>query len=173
MRRILIASVGAAVAAYIWGFLFWNVFPLQNLVLESVGDQPALVDTLFSDLGGAGYYLVGSADGGGQLATVFLNEGRMSFGTMLLMGFLHMLITMAITAWFVSMIPQLPPVYAARVTVVASIGLIVAVGANLGDPVWWNQPWGWNVLQAVYDLTLWTAGGFVIAAVIKPDAEQG
>ena len=90
-------------------------------------------------------------------------------GGILGLGFLHMVIAVFLMAWVVSMIPQLPDRYGMRVVVVGSIGLVAAVGSNLGDPIWYNQPWSWHVVQAVYDFTFWIVAGLAIAWFVRSE----
>lgn len=180
MKRVILGSLVAAVVIFFWGFLYWNVLPLRNAATLAAPDEQELMREL-SALPESGTYQVpdprnsgteeeyGSRLGQGPVALVLLRrEGGPLFDPMVLLkGFLHMLVTTFLIAIALRMARL--PTFGSRFVLVLVLGLAAATFANLGEPIWFYQPWGYHILQAFYDLTVWSLAGLVLAKLVRPE----
>jgi hypothetical protein len=180
MKRVVIGSVLAALVVFMWGFLYWNVLPFRNSATQAAPDEPALAQALAA-LPGTGTYQIPDLRanasqeaylgryGEGPVALILLHkEGvNLSDPSMFINGFLHMLVTsllIGLVLWKARL-----ATFGARFGLVFLAGLAAAIFANLGEPIWYYQPWDWNLLQFGYDLTVWILIGLVMAKFVQPE----
>ncbi len=181
MKRQIIGVALAAVAVYMWGFLYWGATTIPYLAWQATNDDAAAGQALLEHFPVSGtYYLPGMyndeetrnklSDAGPVGFVHIQREGRPVVDTSTMRnGFLLMLAT----AFLISVIlkralPALPS-YADRVGFVALLGLTAVVMIDCGDAVWWNTPWGWKVYQIFYDLVAWVIAGLVLAKFVRPE----
>ncbi|HEY2290257.1 MAG TPA: hypothetical protein VGM86_06085 [Thermoanaerobaculia bacterium] len=184
MRKILIGSLLAAIAVFIWGFLYWNVFPLKNNVFTPVPDERGLAQELGRYLSSSGAYaipdprsspdpkgFVGNLENGPIAEILYQKEGSPAVsGGRLLAGLIHMFLSALLMALLLNLaLPQLRS-YGSRVTFVLLAGLAGAFFAHLGNPIWFHQPWSYHIFKTVYDVTCWALAGLVLARFVRPDA---
>ena len=67
-------------------------------------------------------------------------------------GWLHMFVCALILGWILA-VRSRPTPFGSRYCILALAGTAAALWSNLGKPIWWHQPWAFNLLYAVYDLT--------------------
>lgn len=184
MKKVIIASVIGAVVLFVWGFVFWALLPIGPMIF-STADEPAstaLVEAL-KDLPESGTYSVPPADlftsdpeefirqhEAGPNATVFLYlEGRppMSVSTYVF-GYLNMLVAVFVAASLLHWAAGALTSYAMRIVFVVAVGLVGVVLSDLGNPLWWNQPWGLYVANAIYHVSGWCLVGLALAKIVAP-----
>lgn len=181
MKRLILGSLLAAFIVFMWGFLYWNVLPFRNAVTLPVPDEASMSQTLGA-LPETGTYqlpdlrasesaeaLVGRMSQGPIAYILLRKEGaNASDPSMFINGFLHMLIT----ALLIGLVLRRTALatFGARFGLVFLAGLAAAIFSNLGEPIWYFQPWGWHILQAGYDLTSWALIGLVLAKFVQPEA---
>lgn len=178
MKRVFFGSLAAAVVLFAFGAAFWTC-PIPYAYVEkpatSSGDLAA---ALREHLPNDGLYLVPGIDADpavsqkayrqGPVATLhYRREGvePMSPGV-LGTGFVHGWITTALLA-LVLHVAALPR-FGQRVTVVTLAGIACANYMNLGDGIYWFQPWPWLILNASYNATAMLLVGLVLGALVKP-----
>lgn len=180
MKRVILGSLVAAVVIFFWGFLYWNILPFRNAATLAAPDEQGLMQQL-SALPESGTYQVpdlrnsgseeeyGNRLGQGPIALILLRrEGGPLFDPMVLLkGFLHMLVTTFLIAIALRMARL--ATFGARFALVFVVGLAAAIFANLGEPVWFYQPWDYHLLQAGYDVTIWALAGLVLAQFVRPE----
>lgn len=180
MKRLILGSLVAAVVVFLWGFLYWNVFPFRTAATLPIPDEPALAQALQA-LPESGTYEVpdlhaGQADeeligrlGQGPIALVMLRREGVEWPNpaTFIGGFLHMLVTALLIGAALRMANLAS--FGARFGLAFVAGLAAAIFANLGEPIWFYHPWGYHVLQAGYDLTIWALIGLVMAKFVRPD----
>lgn len=184
MGRLITGAVLAAIAMFIWGFLYFTVNPMARAVFQRAPDDAAAQAALLEVLPETGTYVIpGNMEDeaafaelheAGPIAFVhYTGEGRPVMSShVLLYGFLHMLITALLIGWLLRMAAPGLPGYGARVGFVALAGLTASVFTHIGAIIWWSLPAGWFVFAAVYDLTAWIVAGLVLAkfAVSAPQS---
>jgi hypothetical protein len=184
MRKAFVGSLLAAIAVFIWGFLYWNVLPFKTAVFTPVADERGLAQELSRHLASSGAYAIpdlrsspdqksflGNLESGPIAEIVYQKEGSPAVtpGRMLA-GFAHMFLSALLMALLLNMaLPQLRS-YGSRVIFVLLAGFAGAFFAHLGNPIWFHQPWSYHILKTVYDVTCWALAGFVLARFIRLDA---
>ncbi|CAN5336509.1 hypothetical protein BH24PSE2_BH24PSE2_24470 [soil metagenome] len=184
MSRVTIGAVLAAIAMFIWGFMFWGVSPLPYSVLERVADDAETQAALLDHFPASGAYLIPGnmseeavyteLHEAGPVAFVqFSREGRPVMApSVFLYGFLHMLVTAFLIGWLLRMAAPGLHGYLQRLGFVTIAGLAASFFAHVGAIVWWGLPAGWILLTAVYDLTAWIVAGFVLAGFASSAARD-
>ena len=172
MVKSALGALLAAIAIFMWGFLYWGTGladPFTHMTGEA---ETAIGDALKTNLAGDGVYFVPDAKVGteaewaqrmaaGPVAMInFRSGGTAPMTTTMALGFLHMLVTTLLLAALLHYIVP-AATFAARFQLVVAIGVIATVFAHLGQPIWWHWPWTHAIIGAIYDL-----GAYVIAAAI-------
>lgn len=184
MKRIVVGALLSAVALFVWGFLYWNVFPFQAQVFQRVPDEPALAAQLSSALPESGVYFIPSPAPGeamepvlqrftaGPIAQmIFLREGAAPVSPgKFLAGFLHMLVSALLMGALLAMAVGVLGSYGSRVTFVLLAGLAGAFRAHLGTPIWQHHPWDLQLLYFFYDVIAWLLAGLILARFVRPEA---
>jgi hypothetical protein len=186
MKRLLIGSVLAALAVYLWGALFWYGPGTAALYTEVI-DQQTLREDLLAQLRGSGTYRIpwdpqdieGTMEllHQGPVATIHFHRDGVDprNAGMLTLGFLHVLVSVLLFAAALRMVAGTLPRYADRARYVVLFAAAAAVFANLGGPIWWQEAWSFHLIHAIYDFTSWLLAGLVLAAFVPPEplpAEQ-
>ncbi len=178
MKRVFFGSLAAAVVLFAFGAAFWTC-PIPYAYVEKPATSSSdLAAALREHLPNDGLYLVPGIDADpavtqkayrqGPVATLhYRREGvdPMSPGV-LGTGFVHGWITTALLA-LVLHVAALPR-FGQRVTVVTLTGIACANYMNLGDGIYWFQPWPWLILNASYNATAMLVAGLVLGALVKP-----
>ena len=179
MKRLLIGSVLASLAVFLWGWMFWNG-PLTSAVYTEILDQDTVANDLLAQLRSTGVYFLPydphdwqdtmERQRRGPVATIhFRREGvEPQSPGILVRGFLHVLISVVILAFALRMAASALPRYADRMRFTALLALAAAVFANLDQPIWWHQTWGFHLVNAFYDFSAWLIAGLFLAAFIQP-----
>ncbi len=186
MKQLAFGVVLAALAMFVWGFLFWGV-PWPNPAYShlSEADEAALWETVRDHVPETGVYYLpdvqreGTMEAAvarhrqGPLAKVMVHaEGAevMSAGVFI-GGFLHMLVSAFLLALLLRGAAPVLGSYGRRVAFVVLAGLAVAVWANLGEPIWNYHPWTHELTNAVYDWTSCIVAGLVLARFVRQPVE--
>ncbi|MDX1548809.1 MAG: hypothetical protein R3247_17555 [Rhodothermales bacterium] len=183
MKKLLLGTFLATLTLFIWGFLFWGTpWPnpaFQHLDLE---DEVAVWESLRDHIPASGTYYFPDVqrEGGfeaaaarhdeGPLATVMIHAEGMPVMSpaVFVLGFLHMFVSALLMALLLRTAAPALTTYRRRAGFVASVGLVVAVWANLGEPVWNYHAWSFELMQAAYDWTSWILAGLVLARFAVP-----
>jgi len=179
-RNLLLGSLVAAVAMFVWGFLFWTT-PLGRMTISHGvrGDvaQRALSTAFVEE----GVYVVPDMDGAeeaeswaaqhrrGPIATVFFRPGGaepMAPSTFL-SGFLHMWATCLLLALLLNRVGFALPSVAAKVGFVALAGFTATFWGQLSGPIWFFHPWPYHLMSVVYDFVAWLLAGIVLARSLR------
>ena len=180
MRKgLLLGSLLAAVALFVWGFLFWGmpiVQPIDSGV-DGAKAQAALKELLTHD----GVYVVPEPPGQemtegwkamhrqGPIATIFYRTRGMEpmAPTVFVLGFVHNLVTCLLIGLLLGKaIPALPS-YGARVGFVVLAGVAATVWGHAGDPIWMAHPWRFHLLAMGYDFVAWTLAGAILGKFVR------
>lgn len=182
MRNLVVGSLLAAVAMFVWGFLFWGLRPVDPFAHLTLAQERAVAAVLSAELPGPGVYFLPDRDalGGdaswaerhtaGPVAFVaFRPDGANPQSPVkMLMGFLHMLATAALLG-VVIRLGRLPD-YGARFGLAAAVGVAATFFAYVAQPIWFDLPWGHYLTRSIYDLVAWLLAGAVLAWFVRPSS---
>jgi len=181
MKRLLLGSILAALAVYLWGALFWYGPGVNNLFTE-IHDQKALAEDLQAQLRSDGAYFLPwnpqdmdatlERQRQGPIATIHFHRGGVEpqSAGILILGFLHVLVTVLLLAFALEMIAPALNRYTDRARFVILIALAASIFANLDQPIWWYQTWSFHLINALYDFGAWMIGGLILAAFVQSEA---
>jgi len=185
MKQVAIGGVLAAVAVFLWGFAFWATPLSYNAFNHTSPETESQVAAALRSAGLAdGAWQIPDPMAGGDAADMarryadgpivsmhIRNAGVPMMNPMVMLnGWLHMLVTFSLLALLVHGLRNRLPTWRDRFRLVAFIGVIAAIYANLGNPVWFYQSWTHHGLIALYDLVSYLIAGAVIAWAVRPDA---
>lgn len=173
MRGILIGAPLAAIATFIWGFVFWGAGiadPFAHMttaqeaaVMAALGDNvPATGDYFFPDYTIHEPAELATLTASGPVGILRISKGSfdMMSPSIFIFGFLHMLAVAAALAVATRLAGL--GTYAARFRLILLVAAAWAVWAHLGTPVWFHVGWAYPVWTFVYDL----GAGALMAAVL-------
>lgn len=182
MKKFVLAPFLAALAMFMWGFVYWGLphfLPYQGL--QRVADDAAVGTELNKLFPVTGAYLLPSMALGeekagelmkrGPIAQVIITkEGMRPMDPVLMArGFGHMFVLALMLAIVLVRFENSFTNFASRVKFSAAIGLFVGV-CHLGNAIWWHHPWGWTLATSIYDLVMFTLAGLVLAKFVAPKA---
>jgi hypothetical protein len=179
MLKSALGALLAAIAMFVWGFVYWGsglVDPFAHMTPEA---ETALGEALKANLTVDGVYVLPDSKNGteedwmqrmsaGPFAMAnFKSGGTPPMGTTLALGFVHMLVTTILLAVLLMYVTP-AATYFDRLKIVAAIGLIAAVFVHFAQPIWWHYPWTYAVLGAIYDFGAYLISGAVLAYFVSP-----
>jgi hypothetical protein len=178
MTKLTLGTLLATVAMFVWGAIFWmNPWPYS--VMGRTSDDVATGRTLLEHFPANGTYIIpglhhppdqlAALHRAGPLAMVHLKrEGAEIMGaSTMIQGFVQELVTVLLIAGLLLLAGPSLPSYGTRVRFVGLAGVAVAVFTDLGAPIWWQHPWPFHLVSAVYTVTAWLVAGLVLAAFIR------
>jgi hypothetical protein len=175
VKNIITGSILAAVAMFLWGFVFFGT-PVGGATYSKLTlDQESALAAVLNDSVPAdgAYILPGPFNGSeenfaqrmeaGPLATVhFRRAGAPAMDpSVMIKGLLHMLATAALLAFILHHFGKGLTSYRSRFGLVASIGVASALWVDIAQPIWWHHSWQHHLMIAFYDVV-----GIAIAAAI-------
>jgi hypothetical protein len=186
--RVILAALLAAVAFFLWGYLFWMVLPLGSAALE---EEPfggeSLANGMTKVLPNTGVYFIPFPPNPqtvtekereafeerhrqGPIVRIFYTKaGTEPAGpSLMIVGFVHNLVVALLIAIVLALTAPALPTYTQRVGVVFLIGAVAAVWLGLNEVIWFYHPWKYELYQASYVLVGGLVMGLVMAAIIKP-----
>jgi hypothetical protein len=179
MTKLTLGAVLATVALFLWGAVFW-MNPLPYTYLEKTADDALAGQALLGHFPRTGTYMVPGPHNepdalqrlheAGPLAMVHVvKEGRpLMAGSTFALGFLQELVVVMLIGGLLHLARNGLTSYVVRVRFVTVAGIAAAVFSELGAPIWWNHPWPFHLVSAVYTVTGWFVVGLVLAAFIRP-----
>ncbi len=181
-RDLLIGSVLAALAMFVWGFLFWTT-PLGKAAMTPGADPDRVQRALDELFPTDGVYFVPDLSEGesqerwlerhrrGPLGMVIVRKAGADPMDPLLFfnGFLHQLITCVLIAWLLGKAAPALPGWGAKAGFVTLAGFAATFWAHAGDPIWFYQPWKFHLLAMLYDLVAWALAGAILARFARTE----
>jgi hypothetical protein len=181
MKKFLLAPALAALAVFIWGFLYWGApHHLPYQALGRVEDESATALALGKMFPASGAYLVPSPMLGADRANELAARGPMAevhivkepftgadMGKCMALGFVHMFVLSLLVAIILCGLNAAFKCWTCRVKFSAMLGLLVATG-DLGNAIWWHHSLAWTLMQSLYDFSTFTLIGLVLAKFVTP-----
>ncbi len=174
MKNVVVGSLLAALAMFVWGFVFWGANPLAPI--GSPDDDSALREALVSSLPGPGVYFVPSFDSddfalkhaSGPIARIFFQrDGAPVMNPVIFVfGFVHMFVITLLLSFLLAFAGAYAATYRRRVMVVGVAGLAAAIWSNGGDVVWFYSPWAHHLSVMLYDFVAFVLAGLILARFV-------
>lgn len=175
-KKLSLASLLAALATFILGFIFWAT-PVSELAMNHVSAEQAkaLAESLQTQVPSSGTYFIPDMSAGeqvflkqheqGPIATLHVRkEGAAAMDPMVfLRGFLHMFMVWLLVGFVLSKIEA----SANRYQILLLFAVSAAIWGPIGQPLWYFQPWAYWLMTAVYDVLAWAIGGAILLRFLR------
>ena len=182
MKRLVIASLVAALILMVWGFLYWGVNPLASSVLRSIEGEDAVLAALNAALAEDGTYFVpmeGMDDSSSDHAEKHKRGpiARISFRkagadpmspSIFVMGFIHFFMSAFVMGMLVMKASPLLPDVRRRWNFIVLVACFATLFIDWSDSIWMYGPTSWAWFQSVYHIVGWAIAGGAMAALLKP-----
>ena len=186
MKQLALACPLAAVAMFLWFFVWWAMLPFQAMVISSLPDEPALTQALQTSIPDSGVYFLPftgmSAETPaeqeaflerhrqGPLVQIFYRRAGVDIadGTFILLGMAHYLATALLLGILLRQAGSALPGYGQRVRFCTLVGALAALCCDLANPVWFHHEWSWWLVMAASHVTICLVAGMVLGALIRP-----
>ena len=182
MKRTIIGIAIAAVALFVWGFVYWGLGPYRTAIWKQASDDVAAGQALLEHFPENGTYYVPGFDNDPETIEGLFQKGPVAFVHMLsadgrsmhdasimIQGFLLNLVVIVLITMLLRQVCSALPTYLDRVKFVGLAGLMAAVLIDCGGAVWWQLDWSWKLYQACYDFSAWVVVGAILAKFIEPE----
>ncbi len=189
MKRIVIATVVGGLVLFMWNAVSWMVLGLHDDAMSGFGDEAAVLPMLKSAAPEAGAYFFPAPPDtmdpasdawkafeaqheAGPVGLMFIHpDGRSVMPpSTFVIGFVTCVLGALIAAvllWFAA--PQLPG-YVGRAVFVASLGVLIALMADLTYMNWLYFTMEHTIVMVIDQLAGWILAGLAMAAIIKSKA---
>lgn len=182
-KEILGVMLGA-IAAFLWGFVFWGLLPTASIVFSSFSNEEAVSEALRSGASEPGVYAIpdvglmaspeeyGRRYESGPVAMIFLAPRGLPLmpASMMISGFLTMFVSVVLMAFLLRLAGPGAASYLGAVGFVVLAGLVSVVLIDLGAPIWWRQSWSYWLANALYHTFHWLLVGLILAKFRRPAA---
>jgi hypothetical protein len=186
MVRLISASLLAAVAVFLFGWIYWSG-PLASAGINEVADDvvaQALLGETFPDSGV--YFVPGMSlyredpdryaelhtAGPVAIVNIVHDAGSPMEPSIFVWGFLHYLVTCLLIGLLLQRVAPALPSYGARVGFVVLAGVAMAFFAEMAEAIWWREPLSRQLVAAGYDVGAWLVAGLVLAKWALPSASE-
>ena len=181
MKKFLLAPALAALAIFVWGFIYWGLphyLPYKSL--GQVTDDSATALAIGKMFPASGAYLIPSPRLGeakmGELAlrgpTVEVHISkepirsadqarRMAF------GFVHLFVICLLLTFILSKFEKAFETWMCRVMFCVTLGVLAGI-YEFSQVIWWHHSLGWTLIHAVYVFTEYVIAGLVLAKFFTP-----
>ena len=183
MKNLLLGSFLAALAMFVWGFIFWAT-PLSSGAFQSTSNYAEIGAALSELLPGDGayhvpWYGVDEAEmmalhEQGPLATIHFRQAGAPMGSpgVMIGGFVHMLFTALMLALLLRVASPALATYGQRVAFIALAGVTATVWIDLAGPIWWYESMVFAIYTGIYDILGFVVAGLVLARFITRENMQ-
>lgn len=178
MKNLFLGALLAAIALFFWGFLFYGAttLPYQTLSRTTTDIGPQLNALFPAD----GIYMVPAPTDAnateltarGPVATVTIHKAGAPAADPKIMvaGFFHGFLYALVLGLILRKVrPVGGDGIGCRIMLCTMIGVAVAIMARVGDAIWFQQPWGWQLVNALYAVTASLVAGLVLGKFIQPE----
>lgn len=174
MQKTIVRIIVAAVALYMWGFLYWGASGIPySTWKQPTGSDDAIQAALREHFPEDGtYYVPGMYNsepdlnrlmeqGPAAFVHIVARDGRpLMVPTIMIGGFFLCLAVSALAAGLLKMARV--EGFGRRIGFVTLVGLTVAVTAHLGDVVWWLISLQWKAAQFFYETASFALLGSIL-----------
>lgn len=182
MRNLVIGSLLAAVAVFIFGAVYWSS-PAISAGSKPVADEAAAQAMLARTFPETGIYYVPSMElyardaekysamheaGPVAMVNITHNPGPVMASGTFIAGFLHEWAVCFLIGLLLMWVSPSLKGYGAKVKFVTAAGVIMALFVDIGAVIWWRMPLSFQLADGFYNVVAWLLAGLVLARFV-PD----
>jgi hypothetical protein len=180
MKKFLLAPFLAALAMFFWGFLYYGLSGIPYKALGTVGDiGPALGQHFPAD----GTYILPDPRNSpetmaeqmnrGQLMTVHIKKSGVKAmdGAVMGKGFLLEFVSCLLLALLLHKSFGDKDCSPCRFKFCVMTGVLIALFAQGGQAIWWQQAWGWHLMTMLHDVVAFALAGTVLTFFFRSSAQ--
>lgn len=186
--RILLSALLAAVAIFIWGFIYWAAIPFGPSTIKQIPNEDSVRSSLSGSLTESGAYAFPMMDmkeqdkekrdaaeknwrekykAGPRGMVFYVKEGGEPMAPpQLVWGFIDSFIAALAMAVLLAMALPALPMYGQRILFVTLGGLFATLAVDLGYYNWWSFPANFVFAQALYTVIAWFIAGLVMGRIM-------
>jgi len=192
MFRIAISALLGAVVYFVWQMMAWMALPIHGPTVKKLPNEGVIREALTAQNLKDGVYVVPGFNDpdemadpesefiknhkSGPLFSIFYQAkgGEPMPPSILGIGFINDLLAAVISAGLLSICIANPICqnYLARVGVIASLGVFLALMAHVSYYNWMRFEWNYTLMFIVDAIVGWVLVGLVQAALIKPSVKR-
>jgi len=172
MKKFFVAPLLAALAMFVWGFLYYGLSGIPYKALGTAGPEvlPAVANLFPAD----GTYVLpdprtppealAEQMKRGQLVMVHVKKsGVKEMDPMILAnGFLLEFVCCLILAFIMHKVELGPRTFGCRMMFCVATGVLVTLFSNGGQAIWWQQGWSWHLMTMLHDVVSFLLAGIVM-----------
>lgn len=178
--RALVGAVGAAVAIFVLGFVFW-ASGIQNLAIGDVGNVEAatIQQALAANLPETGTYSVpddSTAEqtvmyGRGPIATIQYNSAGFAYGdaASLAGGAVHAFVVALLLALCLLTMSRYVTSGGERIRLLLAAVVGTASLIHLRGPIWFHHDWTYAIYALIADVVTLSVAGLIILKLLPRD----
>ncbi len=176
--RWAIAVLISSVFVFMWGFVFYDLSGVPEKVILEVDDEVQVGESLKEYFPENGVYFLPNTTHNeeeseklhkaGPVAIVHMrriNGVEMMDKGILISGFCHIMLTCIALCMLLGVVNRGLSGWFARIGFFLLVGLLVAFYGKIGEAVWWQQSWSWQLINAMYDWVAISIAGLVISTI--------
>lgn len=185
MKKIILPSLLAAIAVFIWMFISWTVIPWHNMDMKTINDQ-ALIEQMKASLTEPGIYLYPKKPAEETDASMEIWFEQYKAGPLvhfmvynpqgaewdmampMVSSFLINFISAFIASVLLMMTLAQSPSFWRRVIFVMMLGLFAGFVGPFVEWNWWKFPFNYTIVGVIDLCITWFLAGLVLAWRIKP-----
>lgn len=188
-KSIILATVLSSIVAFIFGMMSWMVLPFHNMTIDEIPNYSEFQQLIYDKIPATGSYHMPSVPMDhedlmgemtrlheeGPIGILFIHKESTSpmSPSVMVMGFVNnMLVALIISYIMAVWCLTGSPTYIQRVVFSALIGVAGAIQSWAAMWNWMYVEWDYALVMGLDIIIMWTLGGLVIAAFIKPKHAQ-
>lgn len=171
MKNFVIAPAVAALAMFLWGFVYYGISGLPYRALQP---SDALAPAL-AKLPASGTYIVPDPRAGndpaeykGPFALLSYNATPRPMGATMALGYLHGFACCLILSLLLWRVGTRLGTFACKFGFCFLAGLLVTLFSKGGDYVWWHASGAWTFAEMAYDITAFLLAGLILIKLVTP-----
>lgn len=189
IKSIILATVISSIVAFIFGMMSWMALPFHNMTVDEIPNYSEFQQIIKDKIPETGSYHIPSVPMDhedfmgemtrlheeGPVGILFIHKESTSpmSPTVMIMGFINNLLVAFIISYLMSVWCLTgSPTYIQRVIFSALIGTAGALQSWAAMWNWMYVEWDYALVMGMDIIIMWTLGGLVIAAFIKPKPTQ-
>lgn len=171
MKNFVIAPAVAALAMFLWGFVYYGI---SGLPYRATQPSDAVAPAL-ANLPASGTYIVPDPRSGtdpaeykGPVAVLNYNATPRAMGATMALGYLHGFACCLLLALLLWRVGTWLGSFQCKLGFCFMTGLLVTLFSSGGGYVWWHASGAWTLAVMAYDLTAFLLAGAILIKMVTP-----